>query len=142
MKMKVMIIGVSVSLLYGDGNTTGIVIVQPNPNGQPPITQIERVKANSKVIDELFTKIENRIEHIEKLRKSIENILANHEEEVLCDEVESLEMDIKTLTQELSEAVDSQEKIRLEEKLDVYQSVLKSEKDSLSNYQCEPLESI
>jgi septal ring factor EnvC (AmiA/AmiB activator) len=139
---KILIIGIGVglfymNLLYGEDKHVG-VINSSQKSEKVEKDQKNRVKNNFKVIEHLLSKIEKSIAEIESLRRNIQKFIANKEIEYICASVSSFEDDIKSLKDRILAVTDTDGKKKLNEKIEVYQSLLDREKSNLNNYQCLP----
>ena len=100
------------------------------------ITQKERIQANFKTIDRLFAKIKGRIGEIEELRETIKQLIKQRKMEMVCAAISSFDEDLFSLKEEIDRVNDESEKLKLEEKIKLYESALDDEKASLHNYKC------
>lgn len=140
MKKKVtMVIVISlfnINILYGDGNNTAIIVSLPK-NSVAITAQKERIENNFKIIDSLLAKIQGRIDEIDEVRENIQRLIENQDMEMVCVSISSFEVDVVSLEQEISKISDTKGKIKLEEKIEIYKSLLNEEKATLNNYQCQ-----
>lgn len=124
-----------INLLYGEGNNTAMVISPPKST-QSITAQKERIRNNSKIIANLLAKITDRIADIDVLRVNIRQLMKNQQMEMVCASISSFEHDITSLKEKVSKLTDSEGKVKLEDKMRLYESLLAEEKSILNNYQC------
>lgn len=132
-KISVSIVLLSINLLYADGNNTAIILKPPKSN-QVVMEQKKRIEINFKTIDTLLAKIQGRIEEVEELRETIEIFIKDGKMQEACASINSLNEDLFSLKQEIQKVNDESRRLKLEEKITVYESVVNEEKAYLNNY--------
>ena len=133
--LNIVAIMFTISSLYAEGSNTAVVVTPPKSK-QAVITQKERIQANFKTIDRLFAKIKGRIGEIEELRETIKQLIKQRKMEMVCAAISSFDEDLFSLKEEIDRVNDESEKLKLEEKIKLYESALDDEKASLNNYKC------
>jgi len=113
------------------------VVTSSQSNGAK-VSQNKRIINNFKKIDELFASINKKINNIDKLKRDIKKMMANHDNEVICSTIDSLDRDIVKLENEIVKVKEASSKKRLQDKLEEHKIVRDREKANL-NYKCEKL---